>query len=150
MKKEHWLYLVIAILAIWIIASYMTSPKTGYAPDTEDADEEEGLDDEAVDTDSPSVSDDEETNGTGTGVNIEGTVTMNPVTIVEPNKGTVVGSTVPSTAKVSVSNQVAGDMVKLGSVDMTVDGWVVVHEERDGKPGNILGAQRFDAGSYAG
>jgi len=30
------------------------------------------------------------------------------------------------------------------------NGWVVIHESSNGAPGNILGAQRFDAGAYSG
>lgn len=100
MKKEHWLYLVIVLIVIWIIASYATGAK-------------------------------KQTDDNSLGSN-----------------ATTTTSVATTENKVAVSNQPAGNMVKLDSVSMTFDGWVVVHEDRDGKPGNILGAQRFDKGTY--
>jgi len=55
-----------------------------------------------------------------------------------------------SSNTVSVSDQPAGFQVMLGSFTLAQDGWVVIHEDNNGKPGNILGAARFDAGSYEG
>ncbi|PIR47042.1 MAG: hypothetical protein COV07_01040 [Candidatus Vogelbacteria bacterium CG10_big_fil_rev_8_21_14_0_10_45_14] len=49
-------------------------------------------------------------------------------------------------ASVSVGNQMAGSKVmtvaKTGATT-----WVVVHEDRNGEPGNILGARRVEAGT---
>ena len=138
MKKEHWLYLVIAILAIWIIASYMSQSRV--SPVLEDTEI-------AV----------EEGNFKEIGMPIQGLEgnTVSEIVIkagasAGPNKGTVVSTATPSLAKLNVLDQLAGSMVSVGVVEMPVNGWVVVHEERDGGPGNILGAQRFDAGSYTG
>jgi hypothetical protein len=47
-----------------------------------------------------------------------------------------------------VANQTAGGTVVVSSVSLMKDGWVVIHEDRDGEPGNILGAQRFTAGLH--
>jgi hypothetical protein len=138
MKKEHWLYLVIAILAIWIIASYMSESK------------------EDVDSDEKAVAG-EESNLKDIGMPVPGAEGEGVVeTVVEAgapageNKGVIVSATIPSKALINVVDQKPGIMVSIGSVDMPADGWVVVHEDRNGTPGNILGAQRFDAGSYAG
>ena len=49
---------------------------------------------------------------------------------------------------VMVVDQTAGTRVLITSVEFAKDGWVVVHENASGKPGRILGAQRFIAGSY--
>ena len=57
----------------------------------------------------------------------------------------------PATAgknAIGAENQPPGSKVKLGSLSLEKTGWAVVHEDRDGKPGNILGAQRFAAGTY--
>ncbi|TSC78972.1 MAG: hypothetical protein G01um101433_32 [Parcubacteria group bacterium Gr01-1014_33] len=51
---------------------------------------------------------------------------------------------------VSVSDQVQGHTVKVESVSLEKTAWVVIHEDREGKPGNILGAHRFPAGSGSG
>ena len=50
----------------------------------------------------------------------------------------------------AVNNQSAGNAVVLSSVALTHDAWVAVHEENNGKPGKILGAQLFPAGIHSG
>ncbi len=143
MKKEHWLYLVIAILAVWIIASYASKSDepSDLDSDTQLAGEDSNVDEADLPASSGVTSDDD--NAPQGSTSPEGSS-------AGPNKGTIVSVSVPTAASISVSDQAAGEMVTLGRVDMTVDGWVVVHEDRDGAPGNILGAQRFDAGSYSG
>jgi len=47
---------------------------------------------------------------------------------------------------IAVSDQAPGSKVTISLVTLIKDGWVVIHADRDGKPGNILGAQRFNAG----
>lgn len=49
----------------------------------------------------------------------------------------------------TVSDQPAGSVVSVG-VKSGKSVWVAVHEEQDGKPGRILGAQLFPAGDRAG
>lgn len=136
MKKEHWLYLVIVILAIWLIASYADKPK--------DVDTEESVDTSEAGLDSAAMP---VPGAEGEGVN---EMILEAGTPAGLNKGVVVSATIPSKALINVVDQKPGTMVSIGSVDMPVNGWVVVHEDRGGVPGNILGAQRFDAGSYAG
>lgn len=48
---------------------------------------------------------------------------------------------------VAVNDQTPGLQVAVAMVTLARDGWVVIHEDHDGKPGNILGAQRFNAGA---
>ncbi len=48
---------------------------------------------------------------------------------------------------VSVKDQPQGVAVALESVGMEKTGWVVIHEDDNGAPGKILGAQLFDAGT---
>ncbi len=52
--------------------------------------------------------------------------------------------------KILVNDQPAGLKVDISSVALPEGGWAVVHESIDGKPQNILGAQRFDAGVWDG
>ncbi len=49
---------------------------------------------------------------------------------------------------VSVNNQPAGFRVVVGEFVLSQDGWLVVKEDINGVPGNILGAQRYNAGVY--
>lgn len=48
---------------------------------------------------------------------------------------------------IAVNDQAPGLSVEVRLVTLARDGWVVIHEDRDGKPGNILGAQRLGAGA---
>ncbi len=45
-----------------------------------------------------------------------------------------------------VVNQKAGNTVLVADLNLENAGWVAVHEEREGKPGNVLGAAWFPAG----
>lgn len=54
------------------------------------------------------------------------------------------------TEVVEVKDQVAGDKVFISRVAVAQAGWVAIQEDVDGMPGNILGAHRFDAGTYQG
>lgn len=47
---------------------------------------------------------------------------------------------------IAVNDQPPGMRVEVSLVSLAADGWVVVHEDLNGKPGRILGAQRFNAG----
>ena len=46
-----------------------------------------------------------------------------------------------------VSDQPAGDTVSVSSLTLENAAWVAVHEDDNGKPGRILGAQLFPAGA---
>ncbi|MCR4330658.1 MAG: hypothetical protein NUV49_02135 [Patescibacteria group bacterium] len=50
----------------------------------------------------------------------------------------------------SAQDQPAGLKVLIDSATMEEQGWIVIHEDRDGAPGNILGARRFEAGVSTG
>jgi len=49
---------------------------------------------------------------------------------------------------VMVSNQLEGIHVVVDKVVTENGGWIVIHEDAAGTPGNILGAQRVDAGTF--
>ena len=49
---------------------------------------------------------------------------------------------------ITVNNQAAGSAVTVGSATLSTNGWIVVHEERNGFIGNALGAKRKDAGTH--
>lgn len=51
---------------------------------------------------------------------------------------------------VSVEDQKAGNSVFIKSVAFVESGWVAIHEDLNGTPGNILGARRFNAGKSDG
>jgi len=48
---------------------------------------------------------------------------------------------------ISVSDQEFGDVVSISSVSLDSAGWIAIHEDRDGGPGNILGAGWFPQGT---
>lgn len=50
---------------------------------------------------------------------------------------------------VAADDQPAGKTVSV-AVKLEKEGWVAVHEDKDGKPGKILGAQLFTAGTHFG
>ncbi|HEY4482908.1 MAG TPA: hypothetical protein VI953_01915 [Candidatus Paceibacterota bacterium] len=158
MKKEHWLYVVIAILAIWIIASYVKKPSSNDVTDDTTLSGEEGAGD-YNDTATNGVSntmpvpgtDTKETEVVGEGGVSTGVVAdVNLVgTPAGPNKGTLTANTA-TTNEIVVNNQAASDMVQIAKVAMAQNGWVVIHTDLEGKPANIWGAQRFDVGAYSG
>jgi hypothetical protein len=49
-----------------------------------------------------------------------------------------------------VQNQARGNSVSIDTVVLSQIGWVAIHEDRDGEPGNILGAKLFDVGRNSG
>ncbi|MES2436978.1 MAG: hypothetical protein V4519_03110 [Patescibacteria group bacterium] len=51
---------------------------------------------------------------------------------------------------VAVSNQAAGKTVKIDNVVLKNPGWVAIHDNNNGVPGRILGAQVFDFGKSSG
>lgn len=83
-------------------------------------------------------------------------------TTMDSSKGETVsgsGSTMTNPAETSSSvgasadvvvaeNQTAGDSVLVKLASLAQDGWIVVHEDRAGKPGNVLGATYRAAGLY--
>ena len=48
---------------------------------------------------------------------------------------------------IAVNDQKPGLQVGVSMVVLSQDGWVVIHESEDGKPGRILGAKRFSVGT---
>ena len=54
----------------------------------------------------------------------------------------------PDSESILINKQLAGDVVTVSSVSMSKDGWVVIHEIKDGVIANALGAARRDAGEY--
>ncbi len=50
---------------------------------------------------------------------------------------------------VDVENQSAGNLVTISLVELNQMGWVVVHEDAGGKPGNVLGAALVFAGEHS-
>ncbi|MBI3420722.1 MAG: hypothetical protein HY006_01540 [Candidatus Sungbacteria bacterium] len=49
-----------------------------------------------------------------------------------------------------INDQTPGNKVVITNVALEKTSWVVIHDEKAGKPGNILGAQRFPAGVRTG
>ena len=75
-----------------------------------------------------------------------GTLNARPQT---PAPTTGAGITLPSGANtVAVDDQDAGSTATIRKAALSEEGWVVIHEDWNGKPGNILGARRLPAGEH--
>ena len=48
---------------------------------------------------------------------------------------------------IAAEDQAPGPRVIIKSLTIEKEGWVAIHEDRDGKPGNILGARKVAAGT---
>jgi len=48
-----------------------------------------------------------------------------------------------------ISDQAAGDQVLVKDINFKKGGWLAIYEDRDGLPGNIIGARYFPAGLTA-
>lgn len=72
-----------------------------------------------------------------------------PNTIIGPSLTGQTGTSM-SQDSVSVEDQKPGDGVVIQSITLATNGWVVIHDDNSGKPGHILGAHRFNAGTYTG
>ena len=53
-----------------------------------------------------------------------------------------------SANSITVNDQLAGLRVDIGEFTLAKNGWIVIYEDNNGKPGNILGAHRYNAGTY--
>lgn len=60
------------------------------------------------------------------------------------------GQALSSNSRILVENQPPGLSVHIASLMLTRDQWVVIHEDKNGSPGAILGAGRFRAGMTSG
>ena len=69
--------------------------------------------------------------------NITDVDAVTKMTITNTNKNSTV-----------VKEQTSGLSVSIDSVSFEEDGWVAIHEDNNGVPGNILGAQLFVAGDH--
>lgn len=49
-----------------------------------------------------------------------------------------------------VKDQASGDTVEVAEVVLQKPGWIAIHENVNGAPGRILGAQLFDSGKHDG
>lgn len=72
-----------------------------------------------------------------------------PDTIIGPSLTGQAGTSM-SQNSISVEDQKPGSLVTVQSFTFGTDGWVVIHDDVGGKPGHILGAHRFNAGTYTG
>ena len=56
------------------------------------------------------------------------------------------GALISGEHAIAVSDQAPGMRVNISFVTLAEHGWVAIHDDVGGRPGPILGAQRFDAG----
>ena len=97
--------------------------------------------------------DSEGTDGTAQG-DVSGLMVSGSENKKEPAKDEAASDSLPAvfggTNTISVRDQSAGKKVDISSVNLEHRSWVVIHEEVDGKPARILGAQRFNEGAHSG
>lgn len=79
----------------------------------------------------------------GGGVNSE---VMSDKEMEDGEKLASLASAMSGENSITVSDQEASNTVTLDEVVFENDAWVAIHEERDGGPGNVLGAAWFPAG----
>lgn len=54
----------------------------------------------------------------------------------------------PIVTDIIVATQIPGDVILVQKLTMNQDGWIAVHDDQNGQPGRILGANYLPAGSY--
>lgn len=89
-----------------------------------------------------------------------GSMNTRPGSITPSNTPNAVGQTPPTPGTpssgmvlagknaVAVDDQDAGSTATIRMVVLDEEGWVVIHEDWNGVPGNILGARRLSAGEH--
>lgn len=73
------------------------------------------------------------------------------VIAAEEEETSVLSSSTPTNGignSIEVIDQLASINAAIASVTLTNEGWVVIHEDREGKPGNVLGAAWLPGGSH--
>jgi hypothetical protein len=75
--------------------------------------------------------------------------TVAPIDDID-NNGTSTGSVAGEVNRIVMSDQYPGNVVYLSSVQLSKGGWVVIHKDNNGQPGDIIGSQYFDAGINPG
>ena len=70
----------------------------------------------------------------------------------ETNEQEVIGDAIPlmGSNAIEVDDQKIGSTVSIKSVKFERAGWVAIHDDLDGTPGNILGAAWFPSGENSG
>ncbi len=67
---------------------------------------------------------------------------------VDQDTRTTSGVVLSGKNTIDIENQRAGNLVTISSVELNQMGWVVIHEEVGGKPGNVLGAALVFVGEH--
>lgn len=68
---------------------------------------------------------------------------------LQPQLGGVIASQTNGKNEVEANDQPAGSLVGMAKVVFEHPGWVAVHEDRQGAPGNILGAHWYPEGEQS-
>lgn len=68
----------------------------------------------------------------------------------EPLRGGASSGMIVGENAITVLDQPPGDVVVVSMVALKKAGWVVIHKDANGAPGQIIGASRFEAGTGTG
>jgi hypothetical protein len=66
------------------------------------------------------------------------------------NSTTTDTSTTQEVNRIVMSDQYPGNVVYFSSIQLAKPGWVVIHKDNNGQPGDIIGSQWFEAGINPG
>ncbi len=69
---------------------------------------------------------------------------------IDTNEPTPTDSTAQEVNRIVMSDQYPGNVVYISSVQLAKGGWVAIHADNNGTPGEIIGTQWFDAGINPG
>jgi hypothetical protein len=68
----------------------------------------------------------------------------------DTNEPTPTDTTAQEVNRIVMSDQYPGNVVYLSSVQLAKGGWVEIHKDNNGTPGEIIGSQYFEAGINPG
>lgn len=80
--------------------------------------------------------------------NEENKISLDEMDIRKQAKESASKGTSISVGVIQAEDQLAGRSVRVASVTLEREGWVVIHEEKEGRPGAVLGAAWLPAGSH--
>jgi len=123
MERKKSILIILGLVLVLIVGVLLTRAVTAPTPEIELIPEETEIEEEVSETDTSS----EETSS----VELETIVTQVSETL-------------------TVGPQAPGSVVNIDSVEISTDRWLVVHDNLDGQPGNILGARIFSSDQASG
>lgn len=73
-----------------------------------------------------------------------------PINTNEPNVTGTTTNTTNSANRIMVADQAPGNIVYVSTVQLAAPGFVVIHKDNNGTPGDVIGSKYFEKGIYPG